>query len=121
MTSRIRRLLLLAPLALLGACGSSGSAETPQTTALATSTTAAAGNSAPSPTDAPPVTDAPATAPDGTQQIKPGYGYLTVRDGITLSVNVVLPGSEKSGPYPTVLEYSGYEPSNPESTASSAL
>jgi len=120
-TSRIRRLLLLAPLALLGACGSSGSAETPQTTALTTSTTATAGNSAPSPTDAPPVTDAPATAPDGTQQIKPGYGYLTVRDGITLSVNVVLPGSEKSGPYPTVLEYSGYEPSNPESTASSAL
>jgi uncharacterized protein len=43
----------------------------------------------------------------------PGYGYLTVRDGTTLSINIALPGPPESGPYPTVVEYSGYDPSNP--------
>lgn len=42
-----------------------------------------------------------------------GYGYLTTRDGTTLSVQVVLPGPPDKGPYPTVVEYSGYDPSNP--------
>lgn len=42
-----------------------------------------------------------------------GFGYLTVRDGTTLSVNVVLPGPPEAGPYPTVVEYSGYAPSDP--------
>ena len=42
-----------------------------------------------------------------------GFGYLQTRDGTTLSVNVVLPGPAEAGPYPTVVEYSGYEPSNP--------
>ena len=50
------------------------------------------------------------------QQIDPGFGYLTVRDGTTLSVNVVLPGGANGGPYPTVVEYSGYDPSNPDGT-----
>src|SRR5699024_7673084 len=43
-----------------------------------------------------------------------GFGYLTVRDGTTLSVNVVLPGPAEDGPYPTVVEYSGYQPSDPD-------
>jgi predicted acyl esterase len=42
-----------------------------------------------------------------------GYGYLTTRDGTTLSVQVVLPGPPENGPYPTVMEYSGYDPSSP--------
>ncbi|MFM7270959.1 MAG: CocE/NonD family hydrolase [Actinomycetes bacterium] len=42
-----------------------------------------------------------------------GYGYLTTRDGTQLSVNVSLPGPADEGPYPTLLEYSGYDPSNP--------
>ena len=42
-----------------------------------------------------------------------GYGYLTTRDGTQLSVQVVLPGPPENGPYPTVLEYSGYDPSSP--------
>ena len=42
-----------------------------------------------------------------------GYGYLTTRDGTTLSVQVVLPGPADQGPYPTVVEYSGYDPSSP--------
>jgi uncharacterized protein len=42
-----------------------------------------------------------------------GYGYLTTRDGTTLSVSVVLPGPADQGPYPSVVEYSGYDPSSP--------
>jgi predicted acyl esterase len=45
------------------------------------------------------------------QIIEAGFGYLTTRDGTTLSINVALPGGE--GPFPTVVEYSGYDPSNP--------
>lgn len=53
------------------------------------------------------------------QEIEPGFGYLKMRDGTTLSVNVVVPDGE--GPFPTVIEYSGYEPSNPESLGFSQL
>ncbi len=44
-----------------------------------------------------------------------GYGYLEVRDGTLLSVNVRLPdpGQYGPGPYPTVVQYSGYAPSKP--------
>jgi predicted acyl esterase len=44
-----------------------------------------------------------------------GYGYLRTRDGTLLSANVVLPGPADEGPYPTVVEYSGYQPSDPDS------
>ena len=43
-----------------------------------------------------------------------GYGYLRTRDGTTLSVQVALPGPASGGPYPTVMEYSGYDPSKPD-------
>lgn len=42
-----------------------------------------------------------------------GYGYLTVRDGTSLSTQVSLPGPPEDGPYPTLVEYSGYDPSSP--------
>src|SRR5215203_593907 len=45
---------------------------------------------------------------------QPGFGYIETRDGTTLSANVVLPGPPDDGPYPTVVEYSGYSPSNPD-------
>jgi len=47
------------------------------------------------------------------QDIEAGFGYLEARDGTTLSVNVMLPAGE--GPFPTVVEYSGYQPSDPDS------
>ena len=55
--------------------------------------------------------------------VKPGYtaedgfGYLETRDGTLLSVNVRLPDSDiyGPGPYPTVIQYSGYAPSKPGS------
>jgi predicted acyl esterase len=45
-----------------------------------------------------------------------GLGYITTRDGTTLSASVWLPGPVEDGPYPTVVEYSGYAPSDPAST-----
>ncbi|MEM7288085.1 MAG: CocE/NonD family hydrolase [Actinomycetota bacterium] len=63
------------------------------------------------------VADVTDPAPDASfyadQEIGEGFGYLTTRDGTTLSVNVTLPAGD--GPYPTVVEYSGYDPSNPGS------
>ena len=48
-----------------------------------------------------------------------GYGYLTTRDGTQLAVNVHLPGPASAGPYPTVVEYSGYGYANPDGGESS--
>lgn len=47
------------------------------------------------------------------QVLEPGYGYITTRDGTTLSIYVTLPGPIEDGPYPTIISYSGYEPSKP--------
>lgn len=45
--------------------------------------------------------------------LEPGYTYIETRDGTTLSASVYLPGPIEDGPYPTVVEYSGYSPSRP--------
>lgn len=50
------------------------------------------------------------------QEIGEGFGYVTMRDGVQLSINVRLPGPVEEGPYPTVVEYSGYGVSNPDAT-----
>lgn len=47
------------------------------------------------------------------QKLQPGFGYITTRDGTKLSVYVSLPGPVEDGPYPTVVNYSGYDPSRP--------
>jgi uncharacterized protein len=53
------------------------------------------------------------------QTIPGGYGYLTTRDGTKLAINVQLPGPVDKGPYPTVVEYSGYGYANPAGGESS--
>jgi predicted acyl esterase len=55
------------------------------------------------------------------QEIGKGYGYLETRDGTLLAINVILPGPADQGPYPTVIEYSGYDPANPDSPQPSTL
>ena len=55
------------------------------------------------------------------QQVPPGYGYVTTRDGTKLAVNVVLPGPIDKGPYPTVIEYSGYDPARPAGSLAQLL
>jgi predicted acyl esterase len=47
------------------------------------------------------------------QVLAEGYGYLTTRDGTQLSVFVSLPGPAEDGPYPVLVNYSGYDPSEP--------
>ena len=55
------------------------------------------------------------------QKIGDGYGYLRTRDGVELSMTVKLPGPADKGPYPTVIEYSGYSPADPTSPQPSTL
>ncbi len=66
------------------------------------------------PVDVTTVTDHPEQRFYDEQEIGEGYGYLTTRDGTKLAINVTLPGPVEDGPYPTVIEYSGYDPANPE-------
>ncbi len=66
-------------------------------------------------------THAPGASFYATQHIGPGYGYLQTRDGTLLSMNVTLPGPPDKGPYPTVVEYSGYSPSDPAAPQPSTL
>jgi uncharacterized protein len=47
------------------------------------------------------------------QDLQEGYGYLTTRDGTKLAIDVHLPGPAEDGPYPTLIEYSGYGYANP--------
>jgi predicted acyl esterase len=47
------------------------------------------------------------------QHLADGFGYITTRDGTKLSAEITLPGPADHGPYPTVIEYSGYDPSHP--------
>lgn len=45
------------------------------------------------------------------QKLQAGFNYLTMRDGTTLSAWVTLPRGK--GPFPTVVNYSGYDASRP--------
>ena len=56
-----------------------------------------------------------------SQTLQIGFGYITMRDGTKLSATVHLPGPADQGPYPTVIEYSGYDPANPNSPQPSTL
>ena len=47
------------------------------------------------------------------QSLNEGRGYLRTRDGTTLSYFLKLPGPAEDGPYPTLVNYSGYSPSRP--------
>lgn len=69
-----------------------------------------------SPDDVPPpslYTDQVLHAQAPGQPAEAGFGYITTRDGTKLSASISLPGPVDGGPYPTLLEYSGYDPSNP--------
>ena len=47
------------------------------------------------------------------QKISAGLGYITVRDGTRLAYFATLPGPAEEGPYPTIVNYSGYDPARP--------
>jgi len=67
------------------------------------------------------VDEHPSPAFYAAQSIGDGYGYLRTRDGTLLAINVLLPGPPSGGPYPTVIEYSGYDPANPSQPQPSML
>jgi uncharacterized protein len=48
--------------------------------------------------------------------VEEGYQYISMRDGVSLSAMIRFPDPilYGTGPFPTVIEYSGYSPSNPE-------
>ncbi|HMQ26439.1 MAG TPA: CocE/NonD family hydrolase, partial [Acidimicrobiales bacterium] len=50
------------------------------------------------------------------QRLDAGYGYVEVRDGALLSLNVCFPDRAEwgDGPYPTLVQYSGYKDSKPD-------
>lgn len=47
------------------------------------------------------------------QKLVAGYNYITTRDGTKLAAYITLPGPPENGPYPTVINYSGYSPARP--------
>jgi len=53
--------------------------------------------------------------------IEEGYGYVPTRDGTTLSINVTFPQDGSEGPWPVVVDYSGYSPSAPGAPPQEAL
>ncbi|WCO66812.1 CocE/NonD family hydrolase [Iamia majanohamensis] len=57
------------------------------------------------------------------QPLDAGFTYLTVRDGVQLSAMVRFPDEGLYGPapWPTVIEYSGYSPSDPDAPQPSTL
>ena len=48
-----------------------------------------------------------------SQKLVAGVNYITTRDGTKLAAYVTLPGPLEKGPYPTVVNYSGYSPAQP--------
>jgi predicted acyl esterase len=73
----------------------------------------------------PVVVTAPDDHPDGSFYesitIGEGYGYLPTRDGTTLNVNVTFPLDGSKGPWPVVVDYSGYDPGAPGQTPQEAV
>jgi predicted acyl esterase len=67
--------------------------------------------------------DLPPTSLYDSHVLEDGFQYIEVRDGVTLSINVRFPSAAMWGPppWPTLIEYSGYGPSNPESEEPGSL
>ncbi|MFZ4585753.1 MAG: CocE/NonD family hydrolase [Acidimicrobiia bacterium] len=105
MATRIRIALVAVLVCTAAACSSNSSGKASGATAAPTSTTAAV----------------PSADFYKSQSLKPGLNYIKTRDGVTLSAMVRLPGPIENGPYPTVVEYSGYDASDPDSPQPSTL
>ena len=78
------------------------------------------------PFDVPAADDPPDSELYESQELEEGFQYIEMRDGTLLSVMVRFPGepigdTPSDGPYPTVIEMSGYSPSNPDAMEASTL
>ncbi|MCU1356233.1 MAG: peptidase [Acidimicrobiales bacterium] len=56
----------------------------------------------------------------GGSALQEGYNYITTRDGTTLAANVTFPKDGSSGPWPVLVDYSGYDPAQPGTTPQEA-
>ena len=65
------------------------------------------------------VYDQPDPALYEDQVLEPGLNYIETRDGTTLAAMVRMPGPPEDGPYPTVINYSGYDSANPNGSGTS--
>lgn len=65
----------------------------------------------------------PAPSFYSNQEIKPGLNYITMRDGVTLAVTLRLPFGKtiNDAPFPTVIEYSGYQTAAPKDLLTAML
>ncbi len=69
------------------------------------------------------VTDPSDNPPESFYQHTPlheGFNYIPTRDGTLLSANITFPTDGSPGPWPVLLDYSGYDPSQPGQTPSEA-
>jgi hypothetical protein len=71
----------------------------------------------------PDLADHPDPALYQRQRLQEGYQYLEVRDGTLLAVMVRPPLGKRldEGPFPTVVEYSGYSPADPDNPQPTSL
>ncbi len=67
--------------------------------------------------------DIPSSSLYTGQALQPGLNYIRTRDGTTLAAMVRLPAGKTAadGPFPTVVEYSGYAAADPDSPQPSTL
>ena len=66
-----------------------------------------------------PSDDPPESAYQGIP-LHQGFNYIPTRDGTLLSANITFPSDGSSGPWPVLLDYSGYDPSQPGGAPSEA-
>ncbi len=69
------------------------------------------------------VTDPADNPPQSSYEHTPlheGFNYIPTRDGTLLSANITFPSDGSPGPWPVLLDYSGYDPSQPGQTPSEA-
>jgi uncharacterized protein len=83
--------------------------------------TVADGDQASAPLHVMAATETPAQSLYDSQHLVDGFQYVTTRDGTQLSAEISMPGPADQGPYPTVIEYSGYDPSHPGQAQPSTL
>jgi uncharacterized protein len=69
------------------------------------------------------VTDPTDNPPESFYENTPlhqGFNYIPTRDGTLLSANITFPADGSPGPWPVLLDYSGYDPSQPGQVPSEA-
>lgn len=73
----------------------------------------AAGSASTDPFEVPELDEHPDPSFYAAQTLTEGLNYIEMRDGTLIAAMVRFPDGVGDGPYPTVMEYSGYDPASP--------